>query len=51
MFGARIKIKWEEQLADPVADYITSVYWLNYWHTCAKLRDKRFDLYRYLTNE
>ena len=25
MFGARIKIKWEEQLVDPLSDYITSV--------------------------
>ena len=25
MFGARIKIIWEEQLVDPLADYTTSV--------------------------
>ena len=25
MFGARIKIKWEKQLVDPLSDYITSV--------------------------
>ena len=25
MLGARIKIKWEEQLVDPLADYITFV--------------------------
>ena len=25
MIGARIKIMWEEQLADPPIDYITSV--------------------------
>ena len=25
MFGARIKIMWEEQLVDPVIQYITSV--------------------------
>ena len=25
MLGARIKIIWEDQLVDPLADYITSV--------------------------
>ena len=25
MFGARMKIMWEEQLVDPTTDYLTSV--------------------------